>query len=530
MNQQEIVLAGAGPNSSFTARDLLSIIFRRKRIATITFAGLMLGAIVAVIFFNPYKATTKFLVDRARVDPLVTTEQGSLPASKPDITEEEINSEIELIKSGDVARQVVIACGLANKKSLSEYFFGPADPAKKMEKAVAHLQGSLKVDPVNKSDVITATYTSSDPKQAAQVLKALGAAYIQLHKAVLSPPGQVEFYQEQMEQYKKQLADAEAQINKFSEQKGGIAPRASRDLTLQKLSDFQSSAQLTQADIATLDRRIESLQTQATTTPERLTTAEWKEDSFQVLQSLKATMNSLQLKRTEYLTKYQSDYPLVQEVDKEIAQTQASIDEESSKPITQKTTDRNPTYAWINEELAKAKTERSGLQAKLASTQASIIQYQTMAEDQQQKGLVEQDLYRNMKTSEDNYLLYLHKMEQARMTQALDANNIVNVSIAEQPVVPTAPYNSPLLFLFLGVLVAGTVSMVAVFAQEYLDPSFRTPSEVMAELNVPLLAAVPQRFHPVALNGNGNGNGNGHHGRTIEAYGGEESTLGSPRN
>jgi hypothetical protein len=52
----------------------------------------------------------------------------------------------------------------------------------------------------------------------------------------------------------------------------------------------------------------------------------------------------------------------------------------------------------------------------------------------------------------------------------------------------------------------------------------------MAELNVPLLAAVPQRFHPVGLNGNGNGNGNGHHGRTIEAYGGEESTLGSPRN
>ncbi len=528
MSNQEIVLAGAGPNSSFTARDLLSIIFRRKRIAAITFTGLMMGAVLAIIFFNPYKATTKFLVDRARLDPLVTPGQNVEPTGSTEITEEQINSEIELIKSGDVARQVVMACGLANRKSLSEYIFGPSDPAKKMEKAVAHLQGSLKVDPVNKSNVITATYTSSDPKQAAQVLRALGAAYMQLHKTVHTPSGQVEFFQQQTEQYKKQLADAEAQINNFSKEKGGISPRASRDLTLQKLSDFQSSAQLTQADIATLDQRIESLNRQATTTPERMTTAEWKEDSYQVLQSLKATMNGLQLKRTEYLTKYQPDYPLVQEVDKEIAQTQASIDEESTKPITQKTTDRNPTYAWINEELAKAKTERSGLQAKLASTQASILQYQAMAADQQQKGLVEQDLYRNMKTSEDNYLLYMNKMEQARMTAALDANNITNVSVAEQPVVPTAPYNSPAMFLIIGVMIAATASMGAVFAQEYLDPSFRTPSEVMAELNVPLLAAVPQRFTGVVLHGNGNGNGNGRHGRTIDAHPGEESAM--PRN
>jgi hypothetical protein len=49
-----------------------------------------------------------------------------------------------------------------------------------------------------------------------------------------------------------------------------------------------------------------------------------------------------------------------------------------------------------------------------------------------------------------------------------------------------------------------------VFTQEYLDPSFRTPSEVATNLTIPLLAAVPYRLNGFHGNGNGNGNGNGH--------------------
>jgi hypothetical protein len=62
----------------------------------------------------------------------------------------------------------------------------------------------------------------------------------------------------------------------------------------------------------------------------------------------------------------------------------------------------------------------------------------------------------------------------------------------------------------VGVLLSATVSVGIVFAVEYMDPSFRTPAEVATELNIPVLASVPQRFQP-AFGGNGNGNGNGMH-------------------
>ena len=498
---------------SFTLRDLLAMLFRRKRSAVICFVGVMLGTVLAVLS-NPYRATTKFVVARERMDPIVTSGPNAptaQTAQQSEVTEEEVNSEIEILKSNDVLQRVVVACGLDKKKSLSEYILGPASPEKKIEKAIGALEGSLKIAPVTKSHVIDVTYTSSDPKLAAQVLRSLGDAYLQQHRTVFTPPGQVEFFNQEAERYKKDLADAEVQIKNFSEQQNGVAPHVSRDITLQKLSDFQSSLQQTKADLAAVEQRINSLEKQDASTPQRLTTSMWKQDDYQVLQGLKNTLMTLQLKRSEYLMKYQPDYPLVQEVDKEIAQTQNSIATEESKPIKQETTDRNPTYAWINAELAKAKAEHSGLQAKLAATQATVEKYRADAEDLQQKGLIEQDLYRDLKTDEDNYLLYLQKREQARMTEALNASHIVNVSVAEQPVVPTMPHDSPAWLVLMGTLVAATIALGAVFTQEYLDPSFRTPSEVVTALNVPLLAAVPYRLNGFQVNGNGRSGVNGAH-------------------
>jgi len=121
-------------------------------------------------------------------------------------------------------------------------------------------------------------------------------------------------------------------------------------------------------------------------------------------------------------------------------------------------------------------------------------------------------LERTMKANEENYLLYLHKQEQARMSEALDRTRILNVAVAEQPVAPSLPSNSPLPMLLGGIFFAAVVAVAAVGAQEYLDPSFRTPAEVSTELNIPVLAAVPHRgngFHPNGKDSSGHGNGLG---------------------
>jgi uncharacterized protein involved in exopolysaccharide biosynthesis len=281
---------------------------------------------------------------------------------------------------------------------------------------------------------------------------------------------------------------------------------------LQKLNDFSSSLEQTRAEMAATEKKIAELEKQSGTTPDRLTTQMRETDNGAVLQQLKSALLTLELKRTELLTKFQPGYRLVQEVDKEIADTKTAITVEESKPLKEQTTDRNPTYAWINEELAKAKSDYSALQARATATQAIVGVYQGRAHQLEENGFVQQDLLRTAKANEDNYLLYLHKREEARIADALDQTRILNIGMVQQPTVPLSPTRSAWMFGLVGVLMACMVSVGLVFAREYLDSSFRTPSEVLSELNIPVLASVPLRKmgnHNGHGNGNGNGNGNG---------------------
>ncbi|MGD0988076.1 MAG: GumC family protein [Candidatus Sulfotelmatobacter sp.] len=490
-----------GDSFGFTLRDLLAIGFRHKRAFLLCFAGILLGTLAAVLVLpSTYDSTAQIVVKRERVDPIVTPEKNDPAQMVGAVTEEELNSEAQLIFSEDVLRKAVVTSGLDKRKSFLSALFAET-PDQKISKAIEKMRGNLRVDPIKKTNVISITYSAHDAKLAAKVLNNIVNAYIEKHVAVNRPAGQLQFFEEEVDRYKHDLDAAEDQLKKFSQEQGGVAPQISRDITLQKLNDFSASLEQTRAEMAATEKKIQELQSQAGTTPDRLTTQMRETDNGAVLQQLKSELLTLELKRTELLTKFQPGYRLVQEVDKQIADTRTAITAEESKPLKEQTTDRNPTYAWINEELAKAKSDYSALQARATATQAIVGVYQGKAHQLEVNGFVQQDLLREAKANEDNYLLYLHKREEARIADALDQTRILNIGMVQQPTVPLSPVRSPLMFGLVGILMAGMVSVGLVFTREYLDTSFRTPSEVLSELNIPVLAAVPLSAKKNGTNG-----------------------------
>lgn len=524
MREQDFNTANAS-GFSFTLRDLLAIGFRHKRAFVLCFCGILAGSILAIFLVPPtYESVSQILVMRERVDPVVSAEKNDPLQIKGEVTEEEMNSEAELINSDDVLRKTVVASGLDQAPSLFSFLSSLGQTQdQRISKAIDKLHGDLKIEPLKKTDVIRLTYSAHNPRLASRVLTNLVNAYIDKHVSIHSPAGQMEFFEQETNRYKKDLDNAETQLKKFSEQQGGVAPQIARDITLQKLNDFSASLETTRAEMAATEKKINSLEQQAGATPDRLTTAVRETDDGAVLQQLKSTLSTLEIKRTELLTKYQPTYRLVQEVDKEIADTRASIQSEETKPLRDTTTDRNPTYAWINEELAKAKADYSAEQARASATQAIVGVYQSKAHQLEEQGLVQQDLLRDAKANEDNYLLYLHKREEARIEEALDRTRILNVALIEQPTTPIAPVRSAWVFGLIGLLLAASVSTALVFTREYLDTSFRTPSEVLSELNIPVLAAVPFRG---SANGDHVGNGNGNGLEKIAVPAGNGSGLG----
>ena len=131
------------------------------------------------------------------------------------VSEEDMNSEVELIGSDDVLRKVVEECGLQKKKSLLAIAGLGQSEDTRVAKAVRRLRSDLMVEPIKKSNMISVAYESSNPHLAAQVLDTLNMVYIQKHLEVHHPTGQAKFFEEQTEQYRKALADTETQLKEF---------------------------------------------------------------------------------------------------------------------------------------------------------------------------------------------------------------------------------------------------------------------------------------------------------------------------
>ncbi len=495
--------------SSPTLRDFLAVGFRRRRLIAISFLGIFFGALLcAVLLPEQYQAHMKIFVKRERVDPVVTTEPNALPqVVREPVTEEDLNSEVELLKSEDLLEQVVVTCGLSNRgPSLWSKLFPPRAGGNdlRVARAVRELAKTLKVEPLPKSNIIEVTYISSDPKLSAQVLSTLSNDYLAKHLTVHRPPGAFEFFQQQTEQYEKELAVAEAKLARFSQEQSAVSTPLGRDIALQKWSDFDATLQQTRAAITETQERIHAIQTEEAKLSPRLTTTNRAGDNAPLMEQLKGTLLNLELKRSDLVAKFAPNYPLVQEVEQEIALTRAAIVAEERSPIREETTDRNPAYQWLDDELAKAKVDLASLQARAAATERIVRDYRDRSLRLDRTEVQQQDLMRAAKVEEANYLLYLNKREEARISDALDSKRILNVALAELPTAPALPVHSRWQLVLLGGVFGIVVSAGSAVASEYLDRSFRTADEVQETLKIPVLAAMPE----FSRNGFGNGKGN----------------------
>src|SRR5436190_426713 len=92
-----------------TLRDFVAIIFRRRRLVTFTFLGVFLvGALFALdeLIDEIYEGRIRLLIKKERIDAMLTPES-NLQQRIGDLTEDELNSEVQLIQSRDVLEKVV---------------------------------------------------------------------------------------------------------------------------------------------------------------------------------------------------------------------------------------------------------------------------------------------------------------------------------------------------------------------------------------------------------------------------------------
>src|SRR5579864_694322 len=223
-----------------TLRDVAAVFFRCPRLFLISFMFVLGAGVLYALLAPSYKAEMKVLVRRGRIDPAVTPTETAPPlVQREEITEEELNSEVELLQDQDILRKVVLDTGLANKVPWFSRL-GGGDREEQIARAVNRLARKLNVQPVRKSHLITVSYASSDRALSAAVLKALADEYLERHVAIRRPSGQQTFFEQQVQQSRHALDDAEPQLVRFTREKKVVSAALERDLTLQKLSEAES--------------------------------------------------------------------------------------------------------------------------------------------------------------------------------------------------------------------------------------------------------------------------------------------------
>lgn len=468
------------------------VLFRQRRVFVWAW-----GIVVAAMFFyliagDRYQARMKVLVRPGRADAPVSAEENApLDLTRLAMTEEELNSEVELLRDDEVLRHVVEASGPGGRDWFHVLRVGET-PAQAVERQARQLARKLKIEPIKKTNLISVSYGSGDPQRAAQVLRSLADAYLEKHAVVHRPTGQASFFQQQIAESRRQLELAQSRLLQFTSTHDVVVAAQQRDLTLQKLSEVDASYRQTSIDIAETRRRVAELEKQLSIIPERTTTQVRAADNPELLRSLKSSLLDLELKRTDLLTKYEPGHPLLREVEKQISQAQAAIAAEAASPVRDETTDKNAQHEWALSELQRAQVQWRALEARASATGAQVAAYRSLARQLGDDAIVQEDLVNSERAAEDNYLLYVKKQEEARMADALDQRGIANVAIAEQPIAPALPLWSTFAVMVAGFFAAGAAGTGAAFAADHLDGAFRTPDDVLAYLDTPVLASLPR--------------------------------------
>ena len=485
--------------------DSLYVVFKRKSQILLFFGATVCTVGIATFFIKPtYEASSQILVKIGRENLYVPT----VPASSnvnPVINfnrEEQINSEIEIFKGRSLAEQVAeflgpttiykdlkVEGGEITKRSF------PQDKTlySLLEEASLRIQKALEVEGVNKSNVIEVRFKHDNPDMAATVVNKLVDFFLDRHLDIHKTPQSYKFFKHQSELLKNQLMLAEANLKNFKKQHNITSLEEERTLLLKQLANLGAALNETLSQEAETESRVHQLHQQLASIPETVPQGEEIDHNPYLISTLEARLVELELKEQELLTKYTEQSRFILNAREEIRIVRDKLNEQEKKRYGKSRSGLNVIYQHLQEELLRNEAELKALKAKQEIQSGQLSEYQRKIGKLNQNEVELNQLQQEANVNQRNYQLYLSKFEESRISRAMDAEKIANVTLLEparrphKPVKPRVKLNMALA-VFLGTF--GGLGLAFFF--EYFDDSLEKAKDVEEGLELPVLALIPE--------------------------------------
>ena len=366
---------------------------------------------------------------------------------------------------------------------------------------VLRLEKKLEVQPIRKSNVLEVRYRHTDPEWATRVVQGLTERYLARRAQVYQSPQAVAFFDDETRAAAARLEKAEQALKSYSREAGvsvlGMVgdPQslaAEKEAVLQRLAGFETQLGDARVQIQQQTERVTALEAQLAGEPERLPSS-LRLNQDPATEAVERALVVLQLKRDALIQDFTPDNRQVRDVDQQIQATQERLKAAEGQVGSINRTEINKVNQDLKGLLLAARADLRGAQARHDSLQAQVAIHRRALEELDQKGFATEGLRREAKASEEAYMLYQKKHEEARISAAMDQQKIVNVSIAQpaqRPLKPVGPRKA--LNLLLGLLLGALGGLGLAFVSEYFDHSLTTGRDLEARVGIPLLGAIPE--------------------------------------
>lgn len=463
-------------------RDFLHVIFKRKNQILLFFIITVFTVAIGTFVMKPtYEANAQILVKMGRENlyvPPNSTNSQIINVNR----DNQINSEIELLKSQSLAETVIKSLGHDSIYEGIEY-----------QESVLKFQKSLSVAGIKKSDVIAISFKHSDPKMAAKIVNTLSNAYLEEHLLIHKNPQSYNFFEDQSQVLKTKLEQSEAALETLKQQNQVTDLDEQQKLLLKHIADLNAELNRTLSQEAETKNRILQIRQQFDKTPETVPQGKEVDHNPYLISNLEAKLVELQLKEKELLTKYTPQSRLVKNVEEEIQMVQETLAQNEKKQYGKSRVGLNTTYQRLQEELFQNQAEQEALTGKRKVQDAQLTNYQAKLEQLNQMDVKLNQLEQSVDVNRQNYRLYLAKFEESRISDAMDTKKMANVSVMQSALTPFKPISPKKgLNIVLAIFLGGFGGLGLAFFREYLDDSLETPEDVEQSLQLPVLASIPE--------------------------------------
>jgi uncharacterized protein involved in exopolysaccharide biosynthesis len=470
---------------------MLYAVFKRKWQVLAVVAVVVLAVLIAGLT-RPriYKTTSKVMIRPGRAEVQVSSGEQreiTLPVSA---TTEQVNSEIEILKSTELARQVLERMAAAGTP-----IFG-ADTDLSLDEQNGVLRSMLSVGPTPQSNVIAIELFARNPQKGQEILRTIVDVYLDRHAQVHRATGAAEFFEHELGRQRQRVQEAEIKLGDFVERERIVVPEDQIRWAVKDAVRYRDVLRTQTNKINVAERNLEIMKKQLADQPERIFA-----DSERInpeAQILTTKLGELEAQRANAKQLYTDEDRTVSDIDGEIGilKERLALAKASAGVPGRERMSANPIREVLTQEILHHERNLFDLRERVKALPPFLDNWRDQNEEAaialRKKTIELASLEQDVSAAREAYRLFERKQDEARISEALDKEGIVNVSVLDPASLATKPFNQMSMVMVIAALIAGAgLGVGSAVGIEFLGRNFKLEEQVEQHLELPVFAVIP---------------------------------------